>query len=99
MTFSAENKEDVDRASASPRWGRHRSGVDAGHTGNFTKYFGYSVSCVSFCAGIVFLTGLFIRTTIPTQLRVMFGVVFVLMGVYRFFATRYKMQALNRGDI
>lgn len=99
MAFSAENKENVDQASVGPSWGQDRLGVDVGRRGNFAKYFGYSVSCISFCAGIVFLTGLFIQTTIPTQLRVMFGVVFILMGVYRFFATRYKAQALKRGDV
>ncbi len=68
-------------------------------SGSFTKYIGYSVSCVSFCAGMVFLTGVFIQASIPAQLRIMCGIVFMLLGVYRFFATRYRIQAMERGDL
>ncbi len=97
-TFS-RNTGEVRRTPESP--------VDAGppvtrsprSSGSLTKYIGYSVSFVSFCAGIIFLTGLFLPATIPVQLRVMCGVVFVLMAAYRFFATRYKLQSLESGDL
>ena len=57
-----------------------------------SKYFGYSVSFVSLCVGTILLSGLFVRFTFPGQLRVMCGIVFLLMGVYRFVATRYKFR-------
>jgi hypothetical protein len=57
-----------------------------------SKYFGYTVSFVSLCVGTILLSGLFIRFTLPGQLRVMCGIVFLLMGVYRFVATRYKVR-------
>lgn len=61
-----------------------------------SKYIGYSVAFVSLCVGTIFISGLFLHTTVPTQLRVMGGIVFVLLGVYRFVVTRYKAREEER---
>ena len=63
-----------------------------------SKYLGYSVSFVSLCVGTIFLTGLFLRTTMPDQLRVTGGIVFLLLGVYRFVVTYYKAKEEQRGS-
>ena len=64
-----------------------------------SKYVGYSVSCVSVCVGIVFLTGIFLQAAIPAQLRIMSGVVFVLLGVYRYVVTRYKSREDDQSGV
>ena len=61
-----------------------------------SKYLGYSVAFVSLCAGVVFLTGVFLPTTLPAQLRLTVGAVFVLMSVYRFVATMYRVREQQR---
>jgi hypothetical protein len=99
MADPMNHEEDIGRAPAHPDRLGQRTAFGTPGKGSLTKYVGYSVSVVSFCAGIILLTGVFLRPTIPTELRMMCGVVFVLMGVYRYFATRFKMQALGRGDL
>jgi hypothetical protein len=44
----------------------------------------------------VFLFDIFLPQNLPTQLRVMCGVVFLLMAIYRFVATRYKIREIER---
>ena len=63
-----------------------------------SKYIGYSVSIVSLCVGTLFLFGLFVQAAIPTQLRVTCGVVFLLLGIYRYVVTRYKVKEEERID-
>ncbi len=99
MSIFTENAKDVDRTMERGRGAGRNAGSTRGGPGAFTKYLGYSVSCLSLCAGIVFLTGLLLPPAIPGQLRVMCGIVFVLMAIYRFFATRYKTQAQQRGEV
>ena len=65
-------------------------------SGGISIYLGYSISIISLCTGIVLLAGIFIPTTIPSQLRMMVGIVFVLMSMYRFVATRYKIREQQR---
>jgi len=62
-----------------------------------SKYIGYTVSFVSLCVGTMFLTGLFIQSTLPGQLRVMCGVVFLLLGIYRYVATRSRAREEDEG--
>ncbi len=69
---------------------------DAMKPNGITRYLGYSVAFISLCAGVVFLTGVFLPPTLPLQLRLMVGVVFVLMSVYRFVATKYKIREQER---
>ena len=61
-----------------------------------SKYLGYLVAFVSLSAGVVFLSGLFLPTTMPVQLRLTVGVVFVLMSIYRFVATKYRIREQER---
>ena len=61
-----------------------------------SQYLGYTVAIVSLCAGVVFLTGFFLPPTLPSQLRLTIGVVFVLMSVYRFVATKYRIREQQR---
>lgn len=65
--------------------------------------FGYVVAFVSVSAGILVLTGTFIPDSTPSQLRIMFGVVLVLLGAYRGSITwvrglREKQQILHEDD-
>ena len=62
----------------------------------FSKYLGYSVAFVSLCAGVIFVSGFFLPATMPVQLRLMIGIVFLLMSVYRFVATKYKAREAQR---
>jgi hypothetical protein len=67
-------------------------------TTSLGQYFGYSVAFVSLCVGTIFLLGVFIRSTVPAEFRIMCGVIFVLLGIYRFVATYYKSREDGRND-
>jgi hypothetical protein len=54
-------------------------------------YLGYAVSLVSFIFGIVIVSGISFQY-IPFQMRMIFGVVMILLGVYRFVLTRTKIR-------
>jgi hypothetical protein len=54
-----------------------------------SKIFGYGLAIISFGAGALLLTGLLHLDALPT-VRNTFGVVLLLMGLYRFIITRYK---------
>ncbi|MGA7160394.1 MAG: hypothetical protein WBZ48_05290 [Bacteroidota bacterium] len=55
-------------------------------------YIGYVLSGFLFVCGIVIATGLFMPPTMPQKFRVMFGVVMLLYGIYRFVNIRIKQQ-------
>jgi hypothetical protein len=61
-----------------------------------SKYLGYSVAFVSLCAGVIFVLGVFLPPTMPLQLRLTVGIVFLLMSVYRFVATKYRIREQQR---
>jgi hypothetical protein len=63
---------------------------------DFSKYLGYLVAFVSLCAGLVFIFGILLPTTMPSQLRLMVGIVFLLMSIYRFVATKYRIREQQR---
>ncbi len=63
---------------------------------NVSKYLGYTVAFVSLCAGVIFVSGLFLPATMLLQLRLTVGIVFLLMSVYRFVATKYKAREAQR---
>jgi len=65
---------------------------------SFSVYLGYAVSAVTFGFGSLLLTGWLVNTRMPGQFRIMFGVVLVLMGVYRFVLTRTKIRQWQTGD-
>jgi uncharacterized membrane protein len=64
---------------------------------NITEYLGYSVSAVTFVFGIVIVSG-FTFQYIPIQMRMMFGVVMILLGVYRFVLTRMRADRQNENE-
>ena len=57
-----------------------------------SKFVGYAVSFVSLCVGAMLVLGLFIQTTVPVQLRIMLGVVFLLLGIYRSVVTYFRVR-------
>jgi cytochrome c biogenesis protein CcdA len=58
-------------------------------------YLGYAVSIVTFGFGIVIVSGFLIDARIPAQFRYTFGVVMILMGVYRFVLTHEKIRRMK----
>jgi hypothetical protein len=60
--------------------------------------FAWTVAAVMVSMGIVVLAGGFLPETAPISLRVMLGVVFLLMGVYRFLMTRLQAKKMERPD-
>ncbi len=53
---------------------------------------GYTVSAVSLVFGLLLVTGWLLRVRLPGQFRITFGVVLLLMGIYRFVLTRTKVR-------
>lgn len=60
-------------------------------------YLGYVLAALFFLGGIIVATGLFMPPTMPQKFRIMFGVVMLLYGVYRFVNLRIKQQQRNEG--
>jgi uncharacterized membrane protein len=58
---------------------------------NISIYLGYSVSAVTFVFGIITVSGLAFQY-IPIQMRMMFGIVLILWGMYRFVLTKTRAQ-------
>lgn len=63
-------------------------------------WLGYAVSAVMTGVGAAVMAGYLIHAGVPEQFRWTFGAVLVLMGLYRFFITRIKVQqkALEREE-
>lgn len=57
-------------------------------------YLGYSVSMITFICGVVVVSGLGLAN-VPRQLRIIFGVVLILYGIYRFVVIRSQVQRQN----
>ncbi|MBN1398273.1 MAG: hypothetical protein JXA06_09615 [Bacteroidetes bacterium] len=64
---------------------------------DISSYLGYTVSAVTFIFGVIILSGLAFQY-IPVEMRIMFGVVMVLMGIYRFVLTRTKIRQKSEGE-
>lgn len=65
----------------------------------FSTYLGYSVAALSVLCGTIVVTGFLMPSYIPTRLRVMFGIVLLLLGIYRYVMTRIKVsQEQLRGE-
>ena len=56
-----------------------------------SRYLGYSVSLITFVCGIIIVSGFALRN-VPAQLRLTFGVVLILWGIYRFVVTRFRTR-------
>ncbi len=60
------------------------------HITSFRQFIGYLVATVMLVSGVLILTGNLLRIYIQTeQLRLVFGSVLVLYGIFRFLTTRY----------
>jgi uncharacterized membrane protein len=64
---------------------------------DISLYLGYLVSATAFIFGIVLVSGNAFRY-VPVQMRVMFGVVMILLGVYRFVLTRTRTRLKNEDE-
>lgn len=53
-----------------------------------SKFFAYGVSLITASAGFLVLVGLLVSQSVPPQVRITFGVVLFLLGIYRFVVTR-----------
>jgi hypothetical protein len=58
---------------------------------NISMYLGYSVSAVTFVFGIIIVSGLAFPY-IPIQMRMMFGIVMIFWGAYRFVLTKTRAR-------
>lgn len=58
---------------------------------NFPKILGYTVSVITVIAGITILSDILNLHAVPS-VRYMFGIVIVLIGIYRFVITRTKYR-------
>ena len=52
-------------------------------TSRFQQTFGYVLAAVTAIAAVIIVTGFLLPEGVPTQLRVMFGIVLFLLAVYR----------------
>ncbi len=50
---------------------------------NIMKYFAYAIAILFILLGIAILSEFFITINVPSQFRVMIGIVLVLYGVFR----------------
>jgi uncharacterized membrane protein HdeD (DUF308 family) len=63
-----------------------------------SRILALSVAVVMVTAGIAVLAGFFLPPEAPKSLRLTLGIVFLLMGVYRFLMTRLQAQKMERSD-
>lgn len=64
---------------------------------NISMYLGYSVSTITFVFGMILVSGVAFQY-VPVKMRVMFGVVMMLWGVYRFALTRTRVRQQNEDE-
>jgi len=61
---------------------------------NISAYLSYSVSVITFLFGSIIVSGMAFQY-VPAQLRITFGVVLMLWGIYRFVSTRVQSRRRN----
>jgi hypothetical protein len=64
---------------------------------NFSIYLGYSVSAATFVFGIIIVSN-FAFLSVPIQMRLMFGIVMILWGVYRFVLTKTRVRQQHEDE-
>ena len=64
---------------------------------DISLYLGYSVSAVASVFGIILLGG-FAFQYVPAQMRITFGIVMILLGIYRFVLTQIKSKQKNEDE-
>ncbi len=63
--------------------------------GKVLTYLSYLVSAVFFLGGLFVIFGMFLPSYVPTQFRIMFGIVLMLWGIYRSVITYTKSRQLD----
>ncbi|MDE3056906.1 MAG: hypothetical protein KGJ59_02995 [Bacteroidota bacterium] len=63
--------------------------------GKLLLYAGYVISVCIFLCGIMVVGGILLPLYIPQKFRIMFGVVLILYGIYRFITLRLKLRQKN----
>lgn len=59
---------------------------------------GYAVAATTSTLGVLVLFGMLLPETAPNQVRVTFGLVLALLGVYRFAITRVRVLQSRRDE-
>ncbi len=59
------------------------------------KYLAFVIAAVFIFLGAAFLLGYFISAGVPSQLRIMIGIVLILYGVFRIISTIFKKNQVN----
>jgi hypothetical protein len=59
------------------------------------KYVAYVVASLFVLLGIAILTGYFMNDGVPTQFRIMAGVVLILYGIFRIVVTIFKKNTTS----
>jgi hypothetical protein len=62
-------------------------------------YFGYAISLFLFGIGVAVLAGFLFPVFVPDRFRILFGLILVLYGVYRFVTLRIKRQRKNEEQL
>jgi hypothetical protein len=57
---------------------------------------GYTLSALTAIAGLIVLTGYFLPDSVPMQLRLSFGIVLLLLSVYRALTTWFNARQHRR---
>ncbi len=63
-----------------------------------SRIFALTVATLMVIIGVLVLAGFFLPPDAPPALRFTLGIVFLLMGVYRFAMTRMQAKQMERGD-
>jgi hypothetical protein len=64
---------------------------------NISTYLNYSVSVITFVFGAIIISGVAFQY-VPNKLRITFGVVLMLWGIYRLVFTRIQVRQRNEQD-
>ncbi|MGD1044465.1 MAG: hypothetical protein ABR936_03935 [Bacteroidota bacterium] len=64
---------------------------------NISTYLSYSVSIITLMFGTIIMSGIAFQY-VPNKLRITFGVVLMLWGIYRFVFTRIQARQGNEKD-
>jgi hypothetical protein len=64
---------------------------------NISTYLNYSVSLITFIFGMIVVSGVAFQY-VPSKLRITFGIVLILWGIYRLVFTRIQVRKKNEED-
>ena len=57
---------------------------------DLSRAFAYVIAFITSVCGVIVVAGWFLPDSVPSQLRIMLGVVLILLGIYRFAVTNAK---------